>query len=116
MSKNDKEILRPLAEQYLEVCSAPEQEERRELWRRLNALDPIRPAVYARRFAWQEMPQCISECEDPLLAGIEKGTLRRRLFWATLGDDAIFEPWIVMPESTSPSRLCGPGLWSPTSS
>ena len=97
MSISDREILKPLAERYLEVCNTPQQRSRRDLWSRLNGLDPVRPLVYARRFAWREMPECRAECRDPFLAAIENGIFRRRLFWATLDDDAIFEPWVTIP-------------------
>jgi hypothetical protein len=97
MKTTDRDILRPLIDDYLAVCGTPEQKNRRELWRGLNGLEPARPLVYVRRFAWQEMPDCRSECADPLLASIEKGVFRRKLFWATLNDDAVFEPWITIP-------------------
>ena len=95
MSRTDRDILRPLVEEYLPICRSAVQDERRALWRDLNGLRGTRPLVYARRFAWPEMPECRTECRDPLLGGVE-GTLRRNLFWATLGDDAVFEPWITL--------------------
>lgn len=95
MESHDRCILEPLAERYLELCFTPEQTAKRDHWRRLNSLQAVPPAVYTRRFAWQEMPACVRECRDPDLAAIEN-SLRRNLFWSTLGDDAVFEPWVTV--------------------
>jgi hypothetical protein len=63
------------------------------LWRSKNSLQPVRPLIYVRAFAWGEMPASKTECGCPLLRGIET-FLRRRLFRDTLGDDSVFEPWV----------------------
>ncbi len=91
-------IVRDLAKQYVDVCSQSVQDERRDLWRRHNSLKPTRPLIYVRAFAWHEMPQSQCVCEDPLLAGIERG-LRHDLFWSTFADDSVFEPWVTVQAS-----------------
>ncbi len=91
----DNEILRELVRRYLEVCRHPRQDERRRLWRAHNSLRPTRPLIYVRAFAWQEMPAAHVACADPYLREHE-GELRRRLFWASLGDDSVFEPWLTV--------------------
>lgn len=89
----DREIVRDLTKQYVEICSASVQDERRRLWRAHNSLKPTRPLIYVRAFAWQEMSESECFCENPLLRGIES-RLRYDLFWSSLDDDSIFEPWI----------------------
>lgn len=89
----DREILRNLAQRYLEISTEDVQDERRQLWRQHNSLKPTRPLIYTRAFGWQEMPESKCECEDPFLRGHES-VLRHKLFWHSLNDDSIFEPWI----------------------
>jgi hypothetical protein len=91
----DKACLRDLAGRYAEVCADPVQAERRDLWRRHNSLRRTRPPIYVRAFAWQEMPQAKCQCEDPFYRHYED-ILRHALFWSALGDDSVFEPWIVV--------------------
>ncbi len=96
LNQSDLQIIRNLAKQYRDLCADPVQEKRRALWKRHNSLEMTRPLIYARAFAWQEMPQAGCTCEDPLLRHYE-GLLRKNLFWYTLGDDSVFEPWITVP-------------------
>lgn len=91
----DVKILRDLVKQYLEVCADPAQREHRDSWRKHNSLKRTRPLIYARAFAWHEMPDSQLRCRDAFLRPYEN-TLRHLLFWASLGDDSIFEPWITL--------------------
>jgi hypothetical protein len=95
MHTQDQAILRDLAKQYSEMCAQPVQDERRALWRRHNSLKKTRPLICARAFAWHEMPQAECRCEDPLARHIEN-FFRRHLFWYTLDDDSVFEPWVTI--------------------
>lgn len=96
MSVKDRQILRDLATQYSDICADPIQEERRGLWRQHNSLVMTRTLIYVRAFAWQEMPQSRCSCDDVRLRPYED-FLRNRMFWNSLGDDSIFEPWITVP-------------------
>ena len=69
---------------------------RRAKWRDLNSLRTRGPLIYVRAFAFHEMPESRLVCEDPLFRRLEHD-LRHRLFWDTLGDDSIFEPWVTVP-------------------
>ncbi|MCK5801957.1 MAG: hypothetical protein KAI66_03955 [Lentisphaeria bacterium] len=103
----DITILRDLAQRYMDLCADPVQNERRDLWRRHNALQRTRPLIYVRAFARREIPACQCSCEDPFWRRWETD-LRSKLFWLSLGDDSIFEPWLVVPASrVTPSG----GLW-----
>jgi hypothetical protein len=95
MSMSDRAVLRDLARRYAAVCADPAMDERRDLWRRHNSLQPTRALLYVRAFAWHEMPAAQCACEDALLRGYENW-FRQQLFWAALGDDAIFEPWVTV--------------------
>ena len=103
----DIAILRELARRYMDVCHKPVQQERRDLWRRHNSLKPTRPLIYVRAWAWKEMPQSRCECEDPFYREYED-FFRRRLFWDTLDDDSIFEPWVTV---NAVKKLPPEGIW-----
>ncbi len=96
MNPRDRAILRDLTARYVEICHKPAQETRRALWRRQNSLHGSRPLIYVRAFAWQEMPASRLECEDPFLQSYED-FFRYHLFWDSLDDDSIFEPWVTVP-------------------
>jgi len=108
MKKADERILRDLAREYLEICRNDAQNERRELWRKHNSLAHTRPLIYIRAFAWREMAESRCECEDAYLRGYED-FFRRSLFWDSLKDDSIFEPWVTVPAScvTHPDGIWG---------
>lgn len=105
---NDRDILRGLAKQYLGVCHKPEMETRRKKWRDLNSLRTREPLVYARAFAFHEMPESRLYCEDPFFRRFE-WVFRHLLFWDTLGDDSIFEPWVTV-NATFKSQGWGVGV------
>lgn len=96
MDPTDRTILRDLAQRYVEVCNHPIQNDRRRLWRQHNSLKRTRPLIFTMRFAWKEMPQARCQCSDPFLRTYED-FLRHQIFWDSLGDDSVFEPWVTLP-------------------
>jgi len=92
----DKAVLRDLARRYTEICAHPAQKIRRDLWRKHNSLQATSPLIYVRAFAWPEMPESKCICENQWLRHYEDW-FRFRLFWATLNDDSVFEPWVTVP-------------------
>lgn len=110
----DRALLRDVARRYAEVCAEPVQRQRRDLWRRHNSRQRTRPLIYLRAFAWHEIPDSACHCGDPFLRRWEDW-LRNRLFWAALGDDSVFEPWLPVPavKVTPPDGLWGlPIRWT----
>lgn len=105
---DDSALVRRLACRYAEVCADPVQRQRRDLWRRHNSRERTRPLIYLRAFAWHEIPESACQCRDPFLRRWEDW-LRNRLFWAALGDDSVFEPWVPVPAAkiTPPEGLWG---------
>jgi hypothetical protein len=92
---DDVTLLRDLAREYVAACQAPDQTELRALWRQHNSLQPTRPLIYVRACAWEEMPASTCLCQDPLLRHYDN-FFRYHLFWNSLGDDSIFEPWVTV--------------------
>jgi len=92
----DQDVVRDLTQKYLEICNEDVQNERRLLWRQHNSLKPTRPLIYTRAFGWPEMPESKCICKD-LFFREHENILRKKIFWHSLDDDSIFEPWIDQP-------------------
>jgi hypothetical protein len=79
----ERDIVRGLAAKLAEVAALPVQQEKAELWRRLNRLDPIRPAVWLRMpedAPWRETGlDDTLQCADPSLRRQEQ-LLKRQLY------------------------------------
>lgn len=93
--RKDLEILRPLAEEYAAAPADDKWRKRREKWRAINSLRGKEPVIWAADFAWSEMPESRTRCEDPLFRSLE-GQLRQKLFAAKIGDDMVLEPWLTL--------------------
>ena len=52
ITPSDLTTLRELAAQVAEIAALPVQEEKRRLWRKLNALQPERPMVMIDQVCW----------------------------------------------------------------
>ncbi len=102
MNQNDIRIIRELASRVADLAGLPVQAEKRDMWKRLNALQPVRPMVLIDEIPWHEMDVdgfLISRCEDPFLRRIEGG-LRRTLYrWDHLRCDMVVEPYIEIPRA-----------------
>lgn len=100
----DLTILRDLAARVAEIAALPVQEEKRELWRALNALRPVRPMVMIDQVCWNEMnldDQLTLRCEDPECRGHED-FLRRTLFqWKYFPVDMVVEPFLRVRKAIS---------------
>ena len=98
MSPSDRTMLRDLAKRVAEIAALPVMAERREMWRRHNSLQRVRPMVLVfPEGSWQELlPQSVLECEDEQTRRIE-WTLRSRIYTHEhLHDDTVIEnEWIV---------------------
>jgi len=102
MLNNDKEIIRSLASDVAEIAGLPVQEEKRDLWRKLNALKPDRPMVMIDQVCWNEMNidgeltlSCVDEeCQE------YENYLRRTLYqWKYFPVDMVVEPFIRVPKA-----------------
>jgi hypothetical protein len=96
--ERDKSILRELAKKLAEIASLPIQQEKMELWRRLNKLDPVRPMVLLLNDTWHENKDEIKlECEDEF-ARRQEWLLRRMLYhFEHMPDDHVYEAKIYCP-------------------
>lgn len=94
ISAKDRQVLRWLASQVAELAARPIEQEKRNLWYRLNALEPTRPVVFCDpENGWNEIITLAQfECEGELARRWEM-TLRKEIFWGTqMCDDRVIEP------------------------
>jgi len=96
------DVLRGLAAQVAEIAALPVQEEKRQLWRDLNALRPARPMVMVDQVCWNEMNldgELTLRCEDPECRGYED-FLRRTLYqWNHFPVDMVVESFLCVPKA-----------------
>lgn len=101
-SLEDRAIIRELAGQVAEIAALPIQDEKRRLWRKLNALDPERPMVMIDQVCWNEMNSDDSlrlRCLDPECRVYEE-SLRRILFqWKHFPVDMVVESFVRVPKA-----------------
>jgi len=93
ISTNDRTILRTLAEKVASFASRSSENERRELWYRLNGLEDVRPVVFCDpENGWNEIiTSSHMACEGELARRWEM-VLRKEIFWAeSMGDDRVCE-------------------------
>jgi len=89
--------MRDIAARVAEVAALPVNEEKRRLWRKLNALHPERPMVMIDQVCWNEMEvegELVLQCGDQECRDYERD-LRRLLFqWKHFPVDMVVEPFV----------------------
>ena len=98
MPPQEVAMVRDLARQVAEIAALPVQAEKAELWRRLNALDPVRPLVMLQNGAWNEtLDDREAQCQDEFCRRHELH-LRRTLYqWQHMPGDMVVEDTIHSP-------------------
>jgi hypothetical protein len=106
VSKKDTGTIRELAERIAEIAALPVQDEKRALWRSLNALDVQRPMVMIDQICWNEMDigdELTLCCTDPECREYEK-RLRRILYqWKHFPVDMVVEPFVRVDKAVQNS-------------
>lgn len=92
LSEKDTTILRDLAKQLAEVAALPVQQEKAELWMRLNSLERTRPLILLQNATWHETGwQITCQCEDEWARGQEWGLRASLYHWEHMKDDHVYE-------------------------
>ncbi len=108
LNAHDVRVIHELAAQVAEIAALPVQEEKRALWRRLNACRPERPMVMIDQVCWNEMnldDELTLRCEDAECRRYEE-FLRRTLYqWAHFPVDMVVEPFVRVPKAVYNSGL-----------
>jgi hypothetical protein len=102
VNKKDIKILQELVNHVREIVDLPIQEEKRNLWRKLNGLKPERPMVMIDQVCWNEMnvnDELTLQCTEPECRGYEE-YLRRILYqWKYFPVDMVVEPFITVKKA-----------------
>ena len=106
--EKDKAIVQGLAKQLAEVAALPVQQEKAELWRKLNRLEQVRPLVMLQNGTWHETGDEIQcEAEDEFARGQEWGLRSALYHWEHMKDDHIYDGKIYSGIAT---RSTGMGI------
>ena len=93
MELHDREILRGLAVQWMELASKPVMEERKRLWRAVKDLKSERPMIYVESWTPDFTLQCAGDFERRAEAHMRSSIGH---FYA-VGDDIVIEPYFRLP-------------------
>ena len=98
LESRDRDALRELARRVAECAERPIMRERRELWRRHNRMEPVRPVVFVdpQGSWWELLPPSALKCAAKQARDIE-ADLRRRLYVADhfASDNVVEKEWRV---------------------
>lgn len=94
ISRKERGILRELAKRVAELAAQPQQEEKKRLWLRHNALGETRPLIFADpENAWYELIPAAQLASEGNLARLWEFRLRKEIYWAEqIRDDRVVEP------------------------
>lgn len=99
LSAKDIETLRKLASRYMEYALSDQNNENRELWRKLNALSMQKPMVTIEQICWGEFSSeefLTCTIEDPYWRSVE-WDLRCAIYkWEHLRADMVLNPYISL--------------------
>jgi hypothetical protein len=108
LNKKYVAIVRELAARVAEIAALPVQEEKRALWRKLNARNPARPMVMIDQVCWSEMnigDELTLLCADAECRGYEE-RLRRTVYqWKHFLVDMVVDPFFTIPKA-----ICNAGF------
>jgi hypothetical protein len=105
VSKKETGILRELAKRVAEIAADPEQEDKKRLWLKHNALGETRPLIFTDpENAWYELIPASQLQSEGSLARLWEFRLRKEIYWAEkIRDDRVVEPTFAV------YRLCEEG-------
>jgi len=100
-TQHDRDIVRTLAKRVAEIAALPVQQEKRDLWMRLNRLERVRPLIHVQAIAWniweELIPKATLQAADPFCQRQEL-ELRKRIYcWEHFRDDRVVDNVIACP-------------------
>ncbi len=100
ITAKEVEILRELGKRYSEIASLSIQCERKEMWRKLNDLEKVKPLIWIDEICWHEMDvkgELQLKTSSKFCQRIET-ELRRTIYqWEQMQGDMVVEPIIYSP-------------------
>ncbi len=100
MNTSDKNILRALVTEYMELSEKLRRKEKIELWKSLNRSKMQRPMVLIDQLPWMELacPELEIKCSDPYWQGVETN-LRQTIYKAkNFPVDMVLDNFITIPK------------------
>ena len=99
VSQRDRETVRALAEQVAEIAALPVQATKRQLWTRLNRLDPIRPMVWINELPWHELDcdELRPRAEDEIARRVEEKLRNTLYLWRHMPTDMVVDGVYLSP-------------------
>ncbi len=102
LTQRERNTIDTLAAKVAEIAALPEQQNRIDQWKALNALHPVRPMVAIDQICWHELmddPLLQTVCEDPFARNVE-WMLRETLYrWEHLRADMVVRPELCISRS-----------------
>ena len=96
------DVLKKLAEEWVEIADLPIHKEKAVLWQKLNDLESERPMVWINEIPWHEMNynnELTIRCKNNW-AKSQEDIMRKTLYqWRHMPGDMILNPWLDCPLS-----------------
>ena len=100
-TREDRALIRDLAHRVAEIAADPIQEVRRNLWKRLNRLERVRPLIQIQAIDWNIWEELIPRDQvrsTDALVRMQEMELRKRLYcWERIHDDRVTDDVIASP-------------------
>lgn len=101
VSEKEKNVIRDLARRVAEIAHLPIQQEKIDLWIRLNRLERVRPLIHVQAIdpsIWVELlPDDQLQTTDEWLRGQERALRQKIYCWEHFPDDRVVDDVIVCP-------------------
>ena len=101
IATTDTTLIRDLARQVAAIAADPVHDIRRDMWRRLNRLERVRPLVHIQAIAWNIWEELIPpdslEAADPFVREQEQALRRRIYCWEHFRDDRVVDAVVPCP-------------------
>ncbi|MCQ2445480.1 MAG: hypothetical protein MJ141_01165 [Clostridia bacterium] len=110
LSQKDIAVLREVASKYMGYATLPVQDEKRRLWRCLNAGHMEKPLVTIDQMPWNELDvdgSLTCRVENPYFRRVEEWMRMETYKWEHLPVDMVLNPYILLPR---PIRNTGYGV------
>ena len=102
ISNKDKNILRKLGEQYMNIAALPVHKGKIKLWKALNRNEMQRPMVVIDQLPWNELnvnEELTCLVEDEFFRDIETSLRKTIYMWKHFPVDMVIEPYITIPQT-----------------
>ncbi len=102
VSVQEKEVLRSLGAQYMDIATLAVHKEKMLLWKALNRRKMQRPMVVMDQLPWNELNvndvlTCVTQ--DPFLREVESSLRKTIYMWQHFPVDMVIEPFITVPQA-----------------